>query len=110
MIRHTKSVFSRHGIPHEVISDNGPQYSSLEYAHFAAEYGFIHTTSSPKYPQSNGEVERAVQIIKQLLRKNDDPHVALMIYLSTPLHNEYSPSELLMNQRSPLLYQFLTVN
>ena len=99
VIRHTKSVFSRHGIPREVISDNGPQYSSLEYAHFAAEYGFIHTTSSPKYPQSNGEAERAVQTIKQLLRKSEDPHMALMIYRSTPLHNGYSPSELLMNRK-----------
>ena len=99
VIRHTKSVFSRHGIPREVISDNGPQYSSLEYAHFAAEYGFIHTTSSPKYPQSNGEAERAVQTIKQLLRKSEDPHMALMIYRSTPLHIGYSPSELLMNRK-----------
>ena len=99
VIRHTKSVFSRHGIPQEVISDNGPQYSSLEYARFAAQYGFIHTTSSPKYPQSNGEAERAVQTIKHFLRKSDDPHMALMIYRSTPLHNGYSPSELLMNRR-----------
>ena len=99
MIRHTKSVFPRHGIPCEVVSDNGPQYSSLEYAHFAAEYGFIHTTSSPKYPQSNGEAERAVQTIKQLLRKSEDPHMALMIYRSTPLYNGYSPSELLMNRK-----------
>ena len=85
VIHHTKSVFSRHGIPHEVISDNGPQYSSLEYAHFAAEYGFIHTTSNPKYPQSNGEAEKVVQTIKQLLRKSEDPHMALMIYRSTPV-------------------------
>ena len=25
-----KSVFSRHGIPHTVVSDNGPQYDSVE--------------------------------------------------------------------------------
>ena len=49
--------------------------------------------------QSNGEAERAVQTIKQFLRKSDDPHMALMIYRSTPLHNGYSPSELLMNRR-----------
>ena len=92
-------MFSRHGIPSEVISDNGPQYSSLDYAHFTADYGFIHKTSSPNYPQSNSEVERAVQTIKQLLRKSEDPHMALMIYCVTPLHNGYSPSELLMNRK-----------
>ena len=32
VIRHTKSVFSRHGIPEVVVSDNGPQFSSEAYA------------------------------------------------------------------------------
>ena len=35
VIRHTKSIFSRHGIPEVVISDNGPQFSSEAYATFA---------------------------------------------------------------------------
>ena len=104
VIYHTKAIFSRHGVPQEVRSDNGPQFSSLEYSQFAAEYGFIHTTSSPQYPQSNGEAERAVQTVKQFLKKCKDPHKALMVYHSTPLHNGYSPSELLMNHklRTPL--------
>ena len=67
VIHHTKATFSRHGVPQEVMSDNGPQFSLLEYSQFAAEYGFIHTTSSPQYPQSNGEAERAVQTVKQFL-------------------------------------------
>eukprot|EP00731_Ephydatia_muelleri_P013432 Em0007g742a len=40
--------FSRHGIPETVRSNNGPQFSSDEFARFAADYGFWHTTSSPK--------------------------------------------------------------
>ena len=55
-----KSVFSRHGIPEIVRSDNGPQYSSAEFMSFASSYGFQHLTSSPKFPQSNGQAERAV--------------------------------------------------
>ena len=55
-----KSVFSRHGIPEIVRSDNGPQYSSAEFMSFASSYGFQHLTSSPKFPQSNGQGERAV--------------------------------------------------
>ena len=100
----TKAIFSRHGVPQEVISDSGPQFSSLDYSHFAAENGFVHTTSSPQYPQSNGEAERAVQTVKQFLKKCKDPHKALLVYHSTPLHNGYSPSELLMNHkiRTPL--------
>ena len=69
VILHTKSIFARHGVPECVISDNGPQYSSEAYASFAREYQFEHVTSSPHYPQSNGEAERAVQTIKSLLKK-----------------------------------------
>lgn len=98
VIKHTKSVFARHGIPEIVMSDNGPQYSSQEYAEFARTYQFKHITSSPHYPQSNGEAERAVGTVKSLLKKNMDPYLALLSYCSTPLQNGYSPSELLMGR------------
>ena len=103
VIKHMKSIFARHGIPQEVISDNGPQYSSREFSKFAEEYGFVHSTSSPKYPQSNGEAERGVQTVKSLLKKTenqDDPYLALLVYRSTPLSvSGYSPAELLMNRK-----------
>ena len=99
VIRHTKSIFARHGIPEVVVSDNGPQFSSDAYQQFAKEYHFTHKTSSPYYPQSNGEAERAVGTIKRLLNKERDPYLAILSYRSTPLQNGYSPSELLMNRR-----------
>ena len=64
VVKYMKSIFARHGIPQEIVSDNGPQYSSREFAQFAKQYGFVHNTSSPKYPQSNGETERGVRTIK----------------------------------------------
>ena len=67
IINHTKSIFARHGIPDVVYSDNGPQFRSEAYKQFAAEYQFTHVTSSPYFPQSNGEAERAVGTIKSLL-------------------------------------------
>ena len=69
VICHLKSQFAKYGIPDELISDNGPQYSSLAFKEFSNNYGFVNTTSSPKYPQANGEAERAVQTIKSLLKK-----------------------------------------
>lgn len=61
---HLKPIFSCHGIPETVISDNGPQYSATAFEEFSKEYGFIHVTSSPKYPQANGAAERAVKTVK----------------------------------------------
>ena len=66
VINHFKLIFTRDGIPQAIYSDNGPQYSSLEFKMLTKEYGFKHLTSRPRYPQSNGESERAVQTLKNL--------------------------------------------
>lgn len=94
-----KETFSRHGIPETVVSDNGPQYSSDLFKDFAAEYGFIHTTSSPRYPQANGEAERAVATIKGLWKGGGDKTKALLTYRATPLECGYSPAQLLMGRQ-----------
>ena len=61
-------------------------------------YGFVHVTSSPRYPQSNGEAERAVRTMKGILKRNDAQHIALMVYRSTPLQKGLSPAEMLMGR------------
>ena len=99
IINTLKSLFARHGIPETVRSDNGPQYSSREFAEFAKTFQFKHVTSSPHYPASNGQAERTVQTIKNLLKKAEDPFVALLSYRSTPLPwCGRSPAELLMGR------------
>ena len=98
VVQYCKSIFARHGIPEEVITDNGPQFVAQRFADFAQEYHFQHITSSPYYPRSNGEAERAVGTIKSLLRKESDPYQALLAYRVTPLSNGYSPCQLLMGR------------
>eukprot|EP00731_Ephydatia_muelleri_P016088 Em0009g512a len=51
LIESFKLVFAHNGIPEELVTDNGPQYTSKEMKAFAASYGFQHTTSSPYYPR-----------------------------------------------------------
>ena len=98
VITRMKGMFARYGIPEVVVSDNGPQYSCEAFKEFAADYQFRHNTSSPYYPQSNGEAERAVKTVKGLLRKSGDPYKALLAYRTTPTGTGYSPCELLMGR------------
>ena len=55
-----KLMFARHGIPEKLITDNGPKFSSTEFSQFLNSYEFDHKTSSPYYPQSNGEADKAM--------------------------------------------------
>ena len=79
------------------MSDNNLQFSSKAFTNFDKTYDFTHVTSSPHFPQSNGEAERAVITMKNLLEKVDHPYLAMLAYRSTPVRNSYSPVELLMN-------------
>ena len=100
IIEKLKPMFSRQGIPEFIVSDNGPQYSSHKMKEFAQLYGFTHITSSPRYPQSNGQAERAVQTVKKLLRTSGDLYLSVLNCNATPMPwCGFSPSELLMGRK-----------
>ena len=80
-----KSIFLQHGIPEVLMTDNGPQFSTSEFAEFGKQYCFVHTTSSPHYPASNRHAEREVKTIKHLIKNTDDSFLALLSYRATPL-------------------------
>jgi len=86
VVRDTKVIFARHGIPETVITDNGPQSSIKEYR--AKKWDFRHTTSSPGHPRLNGEVEGTVQTVKALLKKatksGEDPYLTLLNLSACP--------------------------
>lgn len=63
-----KDIFSRQGIPEVVFSDNASYFVSEEFKKFAKCYNFDHKTSSPRYAQSNGLIERTVQTVKNILK------------------------------------------
>ena len=74
-IRALKSIFSRHGVHEITRSNNEAQYISTEFVNFAKDWNFEHIISSPKHLQSNGE---AVQTMKNMLKKEQDPSAALL--------------------------------
>ena len=104
VIAHLKKIFARHGIPENLLSDNGPQYSSRKFKDFADGWGFNHKTSSPRYPRSNGLAERTVQTVKNLLKKakdnGKDPYLVLLAYRDTPRGDGLqSPAQLLFGRK-----------
>jgi transposase InsO family protein len=65
-----RQTFSTHGLPEVIVSDNGPQFTSQMFNEFCEANGISHIKVSPYKPASNGMAERAVQVIKNGLRKN----------------------------------------
>ena len=56
-----RNVFAVHGLPEEIVSDNGPQFTSNEFRVFTQQNGIKHTLVPPYHPASNGAAERAVK-------------------------------------------------
>ena len=95
-----KSAFSRFGIPEVLVTDNGPQFVSQEMKEFAKTYDFKHITSSPRYSQSNGQAERAVQTVKRLFKCSQDLYLSILNYNASPMPwCNLAPSELLMGRK-----------
>ena len=104
IIMKMKGIMARHGIPEQVFSDNGPQFSYAEFAQFANTWGFVHSTSSPRCTQSNGLAEKAVQTANMIAMKATAsgryPYIALLEYRTTPISDcGKSPAQRLMSRR-----------
>ena len=55
-INKLEKIFSIEGSPQILISDNAV-FNSAEFQQFSQQWNFEHITSSPNYPQSNGQEE-----------------------------------------------------
>ena len=101
-IHSLRTMFSTHGLPEVIVSDNGAPFVSAE---FLAMNGIRHTTTPPYHPKSNGQVERAVQTLKKALKKSTDSSLQTQLprflfkYRITPhATTGILPSELLMKR------------
>ena len=106
-------VFARLGIPHELLTDQGSNFTSGLMKELLRMLGIKHLKTSPYHPQSDGMVERFNGTLKTMLRKNcDDPKdwdkmlpFLLFAYREAPHSTTgFSPFELLYGRhvRGPL--------
>ena len=106
-IKALRHLFSIHGLPEQIVSDNGPRFTSSTFAEFLKANGIKHSRSSPYHPASNGEAERFVRTFKESMkaRKNDGLTLShrlasFLLTYRTTAHSTTGapPSELLMGR------------
>ena len=67
-----RNLFASYGLPLQIVSDNGPQFTSAEFAKFLKMNGVKHILCSPYHPSSNGLAERFVKTFKQAMRAGEN--------------------------------------
>ena len=101
-----REIFARHGLPEQLVSDNGPQFTSDEFAHFLKTNGIKHIRSAPYHPATNGLAERFVQTFKTAMKSGDQfasVHTRLQQFLLTYRNTPHAttkttPAELLVKR------------
>ena len=63
-----RTIFARYGVPAQVVTDNGPQFTSAEFQRFLKTNGIKHITTAPFHPATNGQAERFVQSFKHAMK------------------------------------------
>ncbi|XP_034027378.1 uncharacterized protein K02A2.6-like, partial [Thalassophryne amazonica] len=113
-----RGFFSCYGIPHSLVSDNGPQFCSEEFSMFLKANGVKHIRSAPYHPASNGLAERFVQTFKHALKssRGSTPvqqrlDTFLLTYRNTPhATTKESPAMLFIGRKLHSRLDFLKPN
>ena len=105
-IDNLRMMFSTHGLPEVIVSDNGSVFSSKEFSEFTCRNNIRHIRTPPYHPSSNGQVERAVQTFKDAMGKESSETLQTRVarflfhYRTTPhTTTGISPAELMMGRR-----------
>ncbi|MFH4974314.1 hypothetical protein AB6A40_001023 [Gnathostoma spinigerum] len=72
VIRKLEEIFDTFGPCNEIVSDNGPPFSSNEMKQFYHRYGIIHRQTALYHPESNGMAERLVRSFKEAMEKGSE--------------------------------------
>ena len=102
-----RELFSRTAVSDLFWFDGGPQFTSIRFQDFAAQWKFKHQTSSPHYPQSNRKDEATVKSMKKIVHTvwngrfldGDKLRKVLLQYRNTPSSRDgLSPAQKLYSR------------
>ena len=69
-----EEIFMRFGVPREIVTDQGSQFTSKLIKELTMKYGIQHCKSSPYHPQANGQVELTNKVLESILTKTIHLH------------------------------------
>ena len=116
-------IFSVHGIPHILKTDNGPPFNGEEYRNYAKTLGIKLEFSTPLWPKGNAEAERFMQPLGKAIKTatieqrpwKQEMNRFLLQYRTSPhCSTGVPPAELLFNRtvqgQLPILHKKRNIN
>ena len=110
---------ARFGIPDVLVSDNGPPFNSHNFVDFLQKQGIKVSKSPPYNPASNGQAERLVRTVKEVLKKflldssfaelhlEDQINLFLLNYRNAMTKDGKFPSEKVLGLRPKILIDLI---
>ena len=87
VIETLRFIFNREGLPHQLVSDNGVQFTSNEFQDFLQE-NYIEHIRTPLYnPESNSVVERFNRTLSEQIEIAMNQHIPIKRYIQAFLQN-----------------------
>ena len=113
-----RRMFAAYGLPEQLVTDNGPQFTAEEFAVFLKRNGIKHIKVALYHPSSSGAVERLVQTFKKAMRASEQSGLTLyqrllsflLTYRSTPhATTNLAPCELFLKRMLRTRLDFVLV-
>ncbi|XP_036347710.1 uncharacterized protein K02A2.6-like [Rhagoletis pomonella] len=103
-----EDIFSTHGLPQVLVSDNATIFQSKSFRLFCQSNGIVQKFIAPGHPATNGLAERHIQTLKNKLEAMQHVNIPMRKkvqeivsrYRITPLENNKTPAEIYLGRKT----------